>query len=1323
MKNVLLTLSALIFLSGSVYSQFSNHRWLFGNGNAGIRFDTATNQPFQYNVKANPYGSEATTTVVNERTGDLIFYTDGERVYDLNHNQVAIGLGGSSSHVQCPVFPAPCGCDEYYLISSSAYGRGGRVVGETFSTLVQMRSGNVLVPTASKAVRIEQSVYEGMVVIPKIGSPNYWIIGVKFDGRLYVKEASCTGFGASQYFDFIPQGAPVNPQSFVMKYHPNSGKIALAYSSNSGRVALIDFNANTGQLSNFSNLSITGALTYEAEWSPNGRFLYVAKYLPSTLYQYDLINNTRTTIYSGGGRGGGVKLGPDNRIYHITNIAGTQIARVNSPDLAGAASNHALNAFNLGTSVGGYRFGETVGTELVGYPDPFGIQARLPNCEGDSLIVNTLGFGWLQYRWEGPQNFTQNTPNLAVPNITNADTGWYVVTAFKGNCEIKDSVYLGPLGQGAGTLNLGPDTLICNGSNPQLTLNATMPSATSYRWQNGSNLPTFTATQSGIYWVEVTNACGVIRDSIVVGILATPAPINLGVNRGICTGDTVRYSAPLGNGLSYLWDNGETTAQRSPVTQTTTVWVQVSNACGSTSDTTQINLVPLPTISNFPGDTVICAGDSLQLNPSISNGGFGWADTTLPQLNRTITRPGTYTLIVGSVCGTTQETFTLNHINPPLPFSLGNDTSLCPSQSLNLDITQPNVTYQWSDGDSLPLKSVSDAGWIWAEATNICGTFRDSVFITALPAPFVDLGNDTSLCRGDSIAIRAIISGATWSWDDGSTDTTRIFNVGGWYWVDATTVCGTVRDSIRVYEIIVPPVIDLGNDTTVCEGDSLRIGSQSLASQYLWDDGRTDSFRVATTSGLYIQEVTNACGVTTDSIELTFLPLPRIFLGNDTFLCSGDLITIDIRDTVLGTVLWNDGSTDSVRTFFAGDTIWAEATTTCGTIRDSLIINEIQPPIPFSLGPDISLCPGQIFDANVMQPQAQYQWSDGDTAATRAFSSGGVFWVNVFNECGIQSDTIIISSPTPPEPFNLGSDTTLCDGESYTLYGPEGDSLMYLWSDGSMEDSLVIDQEGTYWLDIVNECGSQSDTFVLTILYVPQWFSLGPDTLLCAGDSLTLSAFQGLDVRYNWLEDTIAFSTSTVSETGVYTLEISNVCDTVSDRIFVTKIPRPNADIGSDTTLCDGEILTLTHENRRWVNYFWYSGDEGPEFIVDRPGRYGLRASNVCDTIEREIIVEYEDCDCNFYMPNAFSPNQDGKNDKFGPVYDCPIRNFEMTIFDRWGKIVYYTTSPDAWWDGTHQRGGKHVQEGVYVWKVSFEGKANRIYTPKQHVGTVTLIR
>ncbi len=179
----------------------------------------------------------------------------------------------------------------------------------------------------------------------------------------------------------------------------------------------------------------------------------------------------------------------------------------------------------------------------------------------------------------------------------------------------------------------------------------------------------------------------------------------------------------------------------------------------------------------------------------------------------------------------------------------------------------------------------------------------------------VNTGNDTTICEGDPITLSAG-SGSntlvTFLWDDNSTAQTRSVNTGGTYYVTVTDTSGCEKlDTIIV--TAQEPQVDLGNDTTICEGDVVIFDAQNTGATYLWDDNSTNQLRYASNAQMYYVTVTDNIGCSgSDTVVLSHFPLPS---GQITAtLVQGLQYNFDILNPVnVTSALWNfgDGNTAS----------------------------------------------------------------------------------------------------------------------------------------------------------------------------------------------------------------------------------------------------------------------------------------------------------------------------------------------------------------------------------------------------------------------------
>ena len=185
---------------------------------------------------------------------------------------------------------------------------------------------------------------------------------------------------------------------------------------------------------------------------------------------------------------------------------------------------------------------------------------------------------------------------------------------------------------------------------------------------------------------------------------------------------------------------------------------------------------------------------------------------------------------------------------------------------------------------------------------------------------------------------------------------------------------------------------------------------------------------------------------------------------------------------------------------------------------------------------------------------------------------------------------------------------------------------------------------------------------------------------------------------------------------GDYTkiLTAANGCD--SSRILhLIVLPLPSVNLGNDTLLCAGKLLTLTPG--RFNTYLWQDGSAQSSFIIQQPGLYSVAVSNQCGAATDEIVVKPGICDV--FFPSGFTPNNDHLNDFFKITGEQHFSNYRLNIFDRWGQKVFETTDPAKGWDGISK--GKQQKPGAYIWFCSFKNLGDGAVTSKK--GTVVLIR
>jgi gliding motility-associated-like protein len=152
---------------------------------------------------------------------------------------------------------------------------------------------------------------------------------------------------------------------------------------------------------------------------------------------------------------------------------------------------------------------------------------------------------------------------------------------------------------------------------------------------------------------------------------------------------------------------------------------------------------------------------------------------------------------------------------------------------------------------------------------------------------------------------------------------------------------------------------------------------------------------------------------------------------------------------------------------------------------------------------------------------------------------------------------------------------------------------------------------------------------------------------------------------------------------------------------------------GRDTTLCsENLILKFFLAGGR---YLWQDGSTDSVYTITKPGLYWVRTEY--DHCSRQDTISVHDCPAFLLFPNAFTPNNDGLNDTFRPN-GSGVEKFTMSIYNRWGAMIFETDAMEAGWDGTIR--GQMCPEGTYIYTATYEGVTGE---KRQAKGTVQLIR
>ncbi|WP_295118207.1 gliding motility-associated C-terminal domain-containing protein [uncultured Chitinophaga sp.] len=387
--------------------------------------------------------------------------------------------------------------------------------------------------------------------------------------------------------------------------------------------------------------------------------------------------------------------------------------------------------------------------------------------------------------------------------------------------------------------------------------------------------------------------------------------------------------------------------------------------------------------------------------------------------------------------------------------------------------------------------------------------------------------------------------------------------------------------------------------------------------------------------------------------------------------------------------------------------------------------NVFYSPVPdFDLGADLNLCTDEIITLDATAQNADYLWSNGETTPTITVMNNmsGTYMVEAtVTGCGVYRDTITVNFSGMPQPFSLGPDTLLCAGETIRLIAnvPSATGAVR-WSNGVRNINYIdVSTRNNYWALVTTNTALGTCDVIDTIAvnYNPlRDVNLGNDTTVCRGEELVLTANYGTG-SYLW-QDGSKQATFYVDSPGYYYVRAQIGRCVSTDTIRVNYDDTLRVNLGPDTLICRLDRFIL-YPNGAGTNYKWQDSSTVASFTVTAPGIYAIVADNTCNRSTDSVEVNMQQCDCTVFFPTGFSPNNDGTNDHFRPVYRCLAQDYKLWIYNRWGELMFYTTDPTVSWTGSLN--GKPCTTGTYVWIADYKDST----TGKQYNqrGTVTLIR
>jgi gliding motility-associated-like protein len=893
--------------------------------------------------------------------------------------------------------------------------------------------------------------------------------------------------------------------------------------------------------------------------------------------------------------------------------------------------------------------------------------------------------------------------------------------------------------------------------------------------------PTITTT----YFARWTSACGIsLCTQITITVEAPPTIANAGPNQSLCgtlTASLAGNAPTVGTGVWSVSSATGTVTFANTALNTTGITVSVigtyvlqwtispaaGGLCLPTSSLITIIFDNALTV-NAASNTPVCSGTDILLTSDIAGATYAWTGpngfTSTDQnpivVGATTVATGTYSVTVTNIPGGCPQTTNTTDVvveQSAIPATSAASTpgSVCADDAGFITLSVPDGNgdvLNWYEGScsgtvigtgiNLPIPSPTVtttyfAGWTTAN----CGTAACAQVIVTVtdPPTIADAGVDNGYCG---------ILTATLGGNDPIVGTgvwTQISGAGTISFADATlfntTITATVMDvyvlrwtisngadcpaSFADVTITFSNSLQVTADynSPVCEGGMLTLTSSIAGATYAWTGpngfSSTSQNPLVTNNatplenGTYHVDVTNipgGCPPTSDDIVVALVAVPVTpaisstgIIGNGQAVCNGTNLTYSIATPTAGssyawtlsgggTITPNANQASVIWSTVGGPyTLRVTETSAAGCpgtpVSLGVTVNAASAPAILVTALDNPACSGAIVNFNAVPTNGGaspgYQWKKNGTDIT-----------------GETNSTL--------------STSTLVNGD-----------IISCVLTSSLTCAIPVSDEGT-----VN--------MIINPLLTPAVSIVANNNPTCPGGTVEFTATpanEGTTPAYQWeLNGTPVGGNTATYSSNTFVQDDEIVCRLTSSELCADPPIVPSGiitiDVGAGLaisiapgdTLCSGFSYVLD-PGAGYVSYTWFDGRIDQSITASEVGSYSVIVTDQYGCKGADSVY-LKACADEFTIPTAFTPNHDGLNDVFRPVWKADVipTSFLMLIYNQWGTLVYSGTDVFAGWDGTSN--GNLCPVGVYTYFLKVEKPAGK--SPAQQTtlrGIVTLVR
>lgn len=913
------------------------------------------------------------------------------------------------------------------------------------------------------------------------------------------------------------------------------------------------------------------------------------------------------------------------------------------------------------------------------------ISSNSPVCVGSTLQLNANTISNGVYYWSGPNGFTSNNEDPSITSVTASAAGVYTLYVEQNSCTSSSATLNVVVNPTPNSPVISSNAPVCAGTSIQLSA-PTIAGAT-YVWTgpNGftSNLedPIISNAQAingGNYsLIIVQGGCSSSASLTNVAVSAAPSTPTITSNTPLCSGSSLLLNTGTVLNATYVWTgpNGFTSNLEDPIITNATnsnsgtyLLTVVVGACSSATASHSVTVNTAPTISQGTiVNPTVCGSNngSIQINGS-GTGNLYWVGVNTGNANsvslpQTISNlgAGMYDVYFVPVAGCTSNVLNINLVdpNPPATPTITANSPLCEGGTINLTSnTINNAAYYWSgpNGFTSNLEDpvITNAGTAATGTYSVyvvvsgctSGTATVPVTVNAIPSQ-PSITTSSPICEGSPLTISTTsVTGGSYIWTgpngfNASNASNTISNANsshsGVYTLQL--VVNGCTSAVATQNIVVnpTPVLSINaSATNVCEGSSVTL-TGSGASNLSWDNGIFNGvpFQIFSTT-TYTLTGTDANGCSSsEAITINVAGNSTVNVqittnDADNTICEGASIALTASGA--GSYVWLHDNSNSTTVFVTPtQTTVYTVVGFIGICNDTatVTVQVSDSPAYTLVASDTIVCPGSSIQLTAQGIGANVLWNTGETSNTITVSPGLIttYSFTATNAQGCSTSASIQVYPGQNPIFNLNDSIKLCYVGA-DIHAGNG-YASYLWNTGAQTESISVNSAGYYSVVVANSqgCTATDSSYVSFSIFNADAGAVGNQNIvLCAYSNVQLQAQGG--TSYEWYG--------------------------------------PNNYYSDDA---QNELFGITAINVG-------------EYVVN------IYNDDNCYITDTVLVSLAPDKDC-VEVTELVTPNNDGKNDALTFSFLSMYPNHKLSIYNRWGSLVYETMNYQNNWNGIANTG------------------------------------